>query len=127
MGRVSLVLRLIRTDSLSLTQAHMLMLVSLMLAQIHSVALRFIQIPSFPRRFTQSHPDPPSLTQICSVSLRFIQIHSALLKFIQIHRDSLRPTWTTLINPKREKGNGPVHKGKREGDKPVISFPIRHA
>ena len=63
------------------------MLVSLMLAHIHLVALRFIQVPSFPPRFTQSHPDPPSPTQICSVSLKSILFHSDFLKFIQIHTD----------------------------------------
>ena len=48
--------------------------------------LRFIQphSDSFPPRFTQSHPDPPSLTQICYVSLRSILIHSDFLKFIQV-------------------------------------------
>ena len=74
-GGVALVLHLIRTDSLSLTQAHIL-------AQIHSAALRF----------TQSHPDPPSLIQICCLT----QIHSDSLRFPQIHPDPHRFAQTHL-------------------------------
>lgn len=52
--------------SLGLTEAHVLVLVSLslMLAEIHSFAPRLIQTPSLPHSFTQSHPDPPSFTQM---------------------------------------------------------------
>ena len=86
----------------------MLALVSFMLAQMHAVALRFIQTPSFPPRFTQSHLDPRSLTQICSVSIRFLQsrtdllshaisprptqIHPISLRFALTHLDSCNPT-----------------------------------
>ena len=84
-GGVSLVLlgvlHLTHTDSLSLTQTHILVMVSLMLAQIYLVSVRFIQICSFPLSLTQIHPislrlglthsDPCNLTQNCSASCSF--------------------------------------------------------
>ena len=54
------------------------------------------QTPSFPPRFTQSHPDPPGLTQICclneilAISQRFAQPQAILHTPTQIHPISLR-------------------------------------
>ena len=93
-GEVWLDLHLIRTDSPSLTRTHALVIVSVMLAQIHSVALRFIRIRSLPSRF-KSNPEPPKFTQLCSVSLgflepnRFAQLHAISVRFAQTHKISL--------------------------------------
>ena len=83
------VLHLRCEDSLSPTQAHMLAIVSAILAQFHSVSSRSVWIHSFPPKFIQSQPDPRNLAQICSYSLRFLQSHTDLLSFMQFHTDSL--------------------------------------
>ena len=54
--------------------------------------ISIMQTPSFPTRFTQSHPNPPSLTQICSVSIRFLQSHTNLLSLMRFHPDPPRST-----------------------------------
>ena len=100
------VLRLICTDSLSLTQSHS---GSDTYASLTHARSRFIQSHLDLFRFPGSHPDSLSLTQIHSISLRFAlshsdscdltqirsspsnfnQIHSDSQNFIQSHTDSL--------------------------------------
>ena len=102
-GGVSLVLlgvlHLTHTDSLSLTQTHILVIVSLILTQIHSISFRFVQIHSLVSpRSTQPHSDLLWLTPILAISLRFaltrsdscnfVQICSASCRFTQIRSDS---------------------------------------
>ena len=72
-----------------LTQTHILVIVSLMLAQIHSVSFRCIHSHpdwlSLPRS-TQSHSDLLWLTQILAISHRFAQLHAVSLRIAQIQK-----------------------------------------
>ena len=72
----------------------MLVIVSLILAQIHPVSFRFVQIHSIVSpRSTQSHSDVLRLTQTLAISHRFAQPHTQIRsdsqKFSQSHSDSL--------------------------------------
>ena len=108
------------------------------LTQICSALCSFTQIRSDSQNFTPSHSDQLNLVQICSDPFsrtrfisnplrytqsrsRFSLIPTGSFRFTQIHSDLLRQAQTD--ESWREKGNAPAprDKGKREGDKTVMS------